>query len=118
MLLSDCYQLSKTGNKFFDVIVRDEYYVPDIRECAQRCLQEEYCKSFAFRIQNVVYTSSSAMNCQLTALTVSQTLSSDLTADSTWNIYQRDLSSTCDDGGPFGGGGGGGGILNPSGSLL
>ena len=94
------------------MVVRDEYYVPDILECARKCVSEDYCKSFAFRIQNF-YVSSSANNCQLTALDVHQTLNSDFTADSTWNIYQRVFSSICND---FGGSGGG--ILNPTGIIF
>ena len=47
--LGECYNLDKTGSKFFDVVVRDEYTFPNIFECARKCLREEYCKSFAYR---------------------------------------------------------------------
>ena len=60
-----------------------------------------------FRIE-LFYVSSSAVNCQLTALDVDQTLSTDITTDSAWNIYEREFNSACDD--DINGGGGGGGI--------
>ena len=101
--------------------MRDELYSRDISECAQRCLQQQYCKSFAFRNfalqQNQdYYLSSSADNCQLTALEVNKALSTDLISDSVWNIYGRRLNDGgfCD---PDRGNNGGGGILNPSGML-
>ena len=60
------------------------------------------------------YVSSSAVNCQLTALDVDQTLSTDITTDSAWNIYEREFNSACDDD-INGGNGGGGGIQGQGG---
>ena len=121
-LFLDCYDLERNGYRYFEVVVRDEFNARDITECSQRCLQQEYCKSFAYRDFGIAannpnsnfYLSSSADNCQLTALEVDKALSTDLISDPVWNIYQRRLNSGfCD--GSNNGGGGGGGILNPSG---
>ena len=40
----------------------------------------------------------------MTALDVDQVLSTDISPDSAWNIYEREFSSTCNDGGNNGGG--------------
>lgn len=67
-----------------------------------------------FRLQGF-YVSSSANNCQLSELDVDQTISSDITQDSSWNIYERDFSPICDE--RFNNDGNGGGILDdPPGS--
>ena len=58
---------------------------------------------FFFRVNHFKVTSS-AVNCQLTALDVDQVLSTDISPDSAWNIYEREFSSTCNDGGNNGGG--------------
>ena len=69
-----------------------------------------------FRLQNF-YLSSSADNCQLTGLEVDKALSTDLNADSSWNIYERRFSGSCDSY-SNGNGGGGGGTFNPSGKNI
>ena len=45
---------------------------------------------------------------------VDQTLSTDITTDSAWNIYEREFNSACDDD-INGGNGGGGGIQGQGG---
>ena len=62
------------------------------------------------------YLSSSADNCQLTALEVDKALSTDLNPDSSWNVYERRFSGFCDS--YNNGNGGGGGTYNPSGKEL
>ena len=61
--------------------------------------------------------SSSATNCQLTTLDVDQTLSTDVSTDSSWNTYERIFSSNCRNEFGGGNGNGGGGILDPSGKI-
>ena len=53
-----------------------------------------------FRV-DTFYVSSSTTNCQLTSLDVSNILSSDLSKDNDWNIYEK--TENCNDNGGGGG---------------
>ena len=57
-----------------------------------------------FRV-DTFYVSSSTTNCQLTSLEISNILSSDLSKDNDWNIYEK--TENCNDNG-----GGGGSSMN------
>ena len=82
----DCHQIYKTGNKFYEAVVNQEFSVDNIETCSQNCARETNCKSFSFRVDSFY---SSATNCQLTSLDVQNILTSDLNQDSGWNIYEK-----------------------------
>ena len=62
------------------------------------------------------YVSSSATNCLLTSLDIENILSSDLSPDNGWNIYEK--TESCNDNGGGGGDGGGGVIGNGKNTIL
>ena len=88
LIFADCHQIYKTGNKFYEAVVNQEFSVDNIETCSQNCARETNCKSFSFRVDSFY---SSATNCQLTSLDVQNILTSDLNQDSSWNIYEKNV---------------------------
>ena len=48
-IVKACPKIFKTSNKFYQSVVREQVVAQDVDDCATKCKQASYCKSFAFR---------------------------------------------------------------------
>ena len=48
-IVKACPKIFKTENRFYQSVVREQVVAQDVDDCAIKCKQASYCRSFAFR---------------------------------------------------------------------
>jgi hypothetical protein len=51
-----CPEIFKDGYKFYQSVVREQVVAADVDDCATKCKQATYCRSFAFRYYHLLKT--------------------------------------------------------------
>eukprot|EP00092_Neocalanus_flemingeri_P093439 GFUD01118764.1.p1 GENE.GFUD01118764.1~~GFUD01118764.1.p1 ORF type:complete len:425 (+),score=100.11 GFUD01118764.1:35-1276(+) len=78
-----CPEIFQDGYQFYLSVVREQVLARDVDDCAIKCKQTAYCKSFSFST-----TENADENCHLSELSVGNIdIAKDMTEDANWSVY-------------------------------
>jgi len=92
-IVKACPKIFKTENRFYQSVVREQVVAQDVDDCAIKCKQASYCRSFAFSSSENVNE-----NCDLSELSTQNIdAEKELKEDSNWGVYGVAEDDSCED---------------------
>jgi len=88
-----CPRIFKAGFSFYQSVVREQVVAQDVDDCAIKCKQASYCRSFAFSSRNNIDE-----NCDLSELSTDKIdTENEIKEDENWSVYGVAEDDTCQD---------------------
>jgi len=92
-IVKACPKIFKTGNKFYQSVVREQVVAQDVDDCASKCKKASYCRSFAFSPRRNIDE-----NCDLSELSTENIdAEKEIKEDADWSVYGITEDDTCQD---------------------